>query len=184
MTTGDRELLIRALGTDEPPMRLDLDALEARGHARRRTRALTAVTAAVAGVAAVSGGVTVLGGHSAVDAAAPGSLLAPTNREIGYCYRSADITSSAPNQHVGIGIGGRNGPVDVTGDIMQICSDNWKSNRLDYQPRQPGVTDYPVPPLVACVLNAHAVTAAEGAVGVFPGDASTCAELGLPVAQL
>jgi hypothetical protein len=178
MTTDEKGLLVRALGADEPPLQLDLDALEARGHARRRTHALV-------GVAAVSGGVMLAaGGHSTVDTAAPGSPLAPTEREIGYCYRTADIGSDAPNQHIAIGVGGRDGRVDLTGDIMQICSDSWQSNVYDFQPRQPGAAYYRVPQLVACVLTSKATSATEGAVGVFPGNTSTCAELGLPVAQL
>jgi hypothetical protein len=185
MTTDDKDLLVRALGADEPPLQLDLDALEARGQARRRTRALVGVAAAVVGIAAISSGVMLTtGGHSTVDTAAPGSLLAPTEREIGYCYRTADIGSDAPNQHVAIGVGGRDGRVDLTGDIMQICGGSWQSNVYDFQPRQPGATLYRVPQLVACVLTSKATSVTEGAVGVFPGNNSTCAELGLPVAQL
>ena len=184
MTTDEKDLLVRALGADEPPLQLDLDALESRGQARRRHQALLGVAAAVVGVAGISAGVMLAaGGHSAVDTAAPGSPLAPTERQIGYCYRTADIGSTAPNQHIAIGVGGRDGRVDLTADIMQICSDSWQSNVYDFQPRQPGATAYRIPQLVACVLTSKAAGATEGAVGVFPGTANTCAELGLPVAQ-
>jgi hypothetical protein len=185
MTTDDKDLLIRALGADEPPLQLDLDAIEARGHARRRTRGLIAVTAAVLGVGAIAGGVVLgAGAPSALEAAAPGSLVLPTERDIAYCYQTADIGSTAPNQHVAIGVGGRDGRVDVTGQIMQICSGSWQSNVYDFQPRQAAGTSYRVPQLVACVLTGKATNATEGAVGVFPGDGSTCAALGLPTAQI
>ncbi|WIX93208.1 hypothetical protein [Amycolatopsis sp. DG1A-15b] len=185
MTTDDKDLLIRALGTDEPPLQLDLDAIEARGHARRRTRGLIAVTAAVLGVGAIAGGVVRgAGAPSALEAAAPGSLVPPTERDIAYCYQTADIGSAEPNQHVAIGVGGRDGRVDVTGQIMQICSGSWQSNVYDFQPRQAAGTSYRIPQLVACVLTGKATNATEGAVGVFPGNGSTCAALGLPTAQI
>ncbi|MFB9684523.1 hypothetical protein [Amycolatopsis plumensis] len=185
MTPTDKDLLLQALGTDEPPLHLDLDAIEARGQARRRTRGLIAVTTAVLGVGAITGGVVLgAGAPNAVESAAPGSPVAPTEREIAYCYQTADIGSTQPNQHVAIGVGGRDGRVDLTGQIMQICSDSWQSNVYDFQPRQAAGTTYRIPRLVACVLTGKAANATEGAVGVFPGNGNTCAALGLPVAQI
>ncbi|MGW4523912.1 hypothetical protein [Amycolatopsis sp. NPDC004378] len=174
MTTDEKDLLVRALGTDEPPLRLDLDALETRARTRVRTRALIGVVIAVATISAAA---LAVNGHEAVDSAGP------AERAVGYCYRTADIGSTAPNQHVMIGLGDRDGRVDVTGEIVRICGDSWQSNVYDFQPRRPGATSYPVPPLVACVLTAKAVDAGVGAVGVFPGTASTCAELGLQGAR-
>ncbi len=74
------------------------------------------------GVGAVADGA---GAPGVLAAAAPGSPVAPTEREIAYC-----------------------------------------SGRL-----------------VACVLTGEAANATEGAVGVFPGNGSTCAALGLPAAR-
>ncbi len=185
MTSEDKDLLVQALGTDEPPLHLDLDAIEARGRARRRRRGHIAIAATVLGVGAIAGGVALgVGAPSALQSAAPGSLVAPTEREIAYCYQSADIGSTAPNQHVAIGLGGRDGRVDLTAEIMQICSDSWRSNVYDFQPRQAAGATYRAPQLVACVLTGNAANATEGAIGVFPGNETTCASLGLPVAKL
>jgi hypothetical protein len=108
--------------------------------------------------------------------------VAPTEREVAYCYRTADIGSTEANQHVAIGVGGRDGRVDVTGQIMRICTDSWQSNVYDFQPRDGA--SYRVPQLVACVLTGKAAAATKGAVGVFPGDGGTCAALGLPAARI
>ena len=185
MTSDGKDILVRALGTDEPPLHLELEAIEARGHARRRTRSVIAVTAAVLGVGAIAGGVVLgAGAPSALEPAAPGSLVAPTERGIAYCYQTADIGSTLPNQHVAIGVGGRDGRVDVTGQIMEVCSDSWLSNVYDFQPRQAAGETYRIPQLVACVLTGKAANATAGAVGVFPGNDGTCAALGLPAARI
>lgn len=163
--TNEKDLLVQALGTDEPPLTLDFNAIEAKGRARRSAVATAAV---VSGVGVITGGV-VLGLGSA------GNPGVPTEREIAYCYRTADITSDSPNQHIPVGIGGLGGRGDVTADIMQICADSWRSNVYGFQPPE---ADH-IPPLVACVLTDDAVNATAGAIGVFPGDSGTCAALGL-----
>ena len=61
---------------------------------------------------------------------------------------------------------------------IELCGYGWADGSLPW-PETVGPTDnppggeHPVPPLQACVLP-------DGVVGVFPGDATTCAHLGLP----
>ncbi|MFI5611998.1 hypothetical protein [Amycolatopsis sp. NPDC051903] len=189
--TTERELLERALGSDQPPVSLDFEAIEAEGArvVRRRTRLALAGTAVA--VILVGLGATALltrGTPQVVTPTAPGQVttVAPFEREIAYCYRTADITSSEPNQHVAFGISGAGG--DGRGDAaaagVQICKTAWAEDY--YQWQQPGLPRV-VPPLVACVLTPAVVDidrAAVGAVGVFPGDGTTCAAMGLPVAKI
>ena len=123
-----------------------------------------------------------------VTPAAPGQVTtaAPREREIAYCYRTADITSTENNQHVAFGINGAgpNGRGDAAADSMSICATAWTDDYYEWQ--KPGLPRV-VPPLIACVLTSAAVDidpAAVGAVGVFPGNAQTCAAMGLPVAKI
>ncbi|QRP50249.1 hypothetical protein [Amycolatopsis sp. FDAARGOS 1241] len=189
--TMERELLERALGSDQPSLSLDFEAIEAQGAraVRRRTKlalAGTAVAVAFAGLGAVA--LLTRGTPQAVTPAAPGQVTTapPIEREIAYCYRMADITSSEPGQHVRFGISGNSpdGRGDAAAGSMRICATAWAEDY--YQWRQPGLPRV-VPPLVACVLTPAAVDidrAAVGAVGVFPGDRTTCAAMGLPVAKI
>lgn len=194
MTVG-RELFERALD-GEPPLGLDVAALE-RAEARRARRLRFAVPLAAASVAAVviGGGVALTGGFgtlgggpaSAGSQPVPGTAP-PGNPEAGYCYRTADIGSREVNQHLLFGIAGDgpDGRGDITGEIMSICADAWKNNHAGWNKASPTIegSAHPVPALVACVLDGRAVDAMEGAVAVFPGGPDTCAGLGLPVADL
>ncbi|MEU4667633.1 hypothetical protein AB0F91_06620 [Amycolatopsis sp. NPDC023774] len=176
-----RDLLDRALGSDEPPLRLDFEAIAAQGarSVRRRARLALAGSAAAVVVAAL-GAVAVLR-HEPVSPASSGQITyaKPNDREIAYCYHTADITSPAPNQHVPAGINGNspNGRGDIAAAIMDICVTAWRDDYYEWHSPT-------VPPLVACVLTSAAVGVEAGAVGVFPGDERTCAVMGLPVANL
>ncbi|MFF4597671.1 hypothetical protein [Amycolatopsis sp. NPDC001319] len=176
-----RDLLDRALGSDEPPLGLDFEAIEAQGarSVRRRVRLALAGTAAVV-IGAALGAVAVLQ-HPQASPASSGQITyaKPNDREIAYCYHTADITSDAPGQHVGAGINGNspNGRGDIAAVIMDICATAWRDDYYEWHSPT-------VPPLVACVLTSEAVEAQAGAVAVFPGDERTCAAMGLPVADL
>ncbi|WP_433271505.1 hypothetical protein ACQPZF_12570 [Actinosynnema sp. CS-041913] len=198
----DRELFERALG-DEPPLGLDVAAIErAEALRARRRRIGVPLAAATVAVVLIGGGAALTGGIGASSGgpgssgatAAPSAASKPTretavpgNREAGYCYRTADITSREVNQHLLFGIAGAgpDGRGDITAHIMSICDDAWRNNYSGWNgtPRTDG-TAHPVPELVACVLDDRAVDTVEGAIAVFPGTPDTCAGLGLPVADL
>jgi hypothetical protein len=189
--TTERELLTSAVGSDQPPVSLDFDAIEAQGERAVRRRTKLALAGAAAAVVLVGLGATALltrGGPQTVSPAAPGQVTtaAPTEREIAYCYETADITSSADGQHVAVGVSGSSadGRGDTAAHIMSYCATAWTEDY--YQWQKPGLPRV-VPPLVPCVLTSDAVNidrAAVGAVGVFPGDATTCAAMGLSVAKI
>ncbi|AHH99181.1 hypothetical protein GCM10010174_49420 [Kutzneria viridogrisea] len=199
---SEKSLLRQALGEDEPPMTVDLEAVEAQGRrALRRRRQIIPLATTMAAVALVAGGVVVVNGHDTspaqVTPASPGtsttvpkpviSTAAPSQKTMAYCYRTADITipTDATNQHVAVGINGHiDGRGEVTGHIMNICRQAWEKNYYDWFPASSGQQQRSAPALVACVLNSHAVDAEEGSVGVFPGDEQTCANLGMAVAKI
>ncbi|TVT54954.1 hypothetical protein FNH05_10115 [Amycolatopsis rhizosphaerae] len=197
---SEQELFTRALGTDEPPLRLDVDALADANLRRRRPHPALSLAGTAAAVAIVIGGTVLLTSHNATSpsrAGSPGAAVGtpeikvepPTRRDIAYCYRTADISSQEPNQHVPIGINGKgkDGRGDVAADAMQICSTAWQENYYNWQ-RRPAASQgqyrFAIPALVSCVLDPDAVGVESGAVGVFPGDTATCAGMGLSVAQL
>lgn len=202
----EKELFERAVGADEPPVRVDFDEIEHRGRrALRRRRAVVPGVAAAVTVVALSGGLFLATGSGEERsgqvpvAAGPTSgtagsgppratdlrSAAPDTRDAAYCYRTADIGSNEPDQHVLVGVSGddANGRGDVVSRIVDICRTAWKNNYYGWHPEGSGL-EFPVPQLVACVLGDAAVDAKDGAVAVFPGTPQTCAELGLPVAVL
>jgi hypothetical protein len=93
----------------------------------------------------------------------------PPDRSIAHCYTTADLHDShnhndftvatAPNEDVTIH--------SAANYAMQICREVWRQ----------GLLNNTAPRLIPCVLHS-------GQVGVFPGTNETCAELGLPVAEL
>ncbi|AHH98861.1 hypothetical protein GCM10010174_47370 [Kutzneria viridogrisea] len=193
----DKRVFDRALGGDEPPpMQLDFDRIEdaARRDTRRRVLPLVGAGAAVTVVLA---GAVFFSVHDsgpmevtpAVPVAGSGTTKAairtesPTIRDTAYCYKSASITSTETNQHVPAGLAAASGRGDAAGHILEMCGIGWKENAYAWQPLKPPGQVYDVPPLVACVLNSSAVQAQSGAVGVFPGNQQTCADMGLAVAQ-
>ncbi|MBP2340072.1 hypothetical protein JOF41_006250 [Saccharothrix coeruleofusca] len=204
---GPGEVFERALD-GEPPLRLDFEAIERAGaRSLRRRRAavptLTAVAAivVVGGVVALTGtgsggptrvagpGQSVPAGSPTRTAPAPISTAVPTTRTAGYCYRTADITTDEPDQHVMMGVAGDDpdGRGDVASRLLNICGMAWTENLYGWQgPVHEGGT-HTAPQLVACVLDATAAAATDvvaGAAAVFPGTEQTCADMGLPVAEL
>ncbi|GAA2986271.1 hypothetical protein [Actinokineospora diospyrosa] len=182
--TRERELLDRAVGV-QPPLTLDFDAIEAIGKRAVQRRSRLMATGAVVAISAIALGGAVLMTRPSVPEVTPGSApvtVEPTTREIAYCYRTADLTSTAPYHHIPVGVS--NG--DAAGAINEICAAIWTEDQYQWSSRGPGASP---PPLVSCVLTTTAVepqagAVESGAVAVFPGDIHTCSSLGLPVAKL
>lgn len=119
-------------------------------------------------------------------AAAFGAFSPPTDRRIAYCFTTADLHDPANREDfsVATGPGDANPSLhDAAASALDICAGGWQQGRfsatspkISLNPK-PAPWNYTVPPLIACVLP-------DGSVGVFPGDATTCASLGLPTAKL
>lgn len=136
---------------------------------RRRRVLVVGASAAVA-----------LGGASA---AAAYTVLAPeraTERDSARCYTqvSSDTGDGFPGTTIAIAQSVEAPEQDVPPKAVQVCADLWRQGFLtEAGPTAPPdggpPSDRPVPQLVACVLPS-------GQTAVFPGDAQTCSELGLP----
>lgn len=173
------ELFEQALGGDEPPVAIDFEAIEASGARALRRRSVLRLSGVVAAVVLAIGGAALVTQQSEPRMTAAHGIryAAPTDRTGAYCYRTADITSDATDQHVLFGV---SGPADTASDAMGVCANAWKTNLYGWSPAgQPRVA----PPLIGCVLGSDAVDATSGMVGIFPGTAQTCADLGLAVAK-
>jgi len=148
----------------------ELTASTASPSVRRRRVLVVGAFAAVA-----------LGGASA---AAAYTVLAPeraTQRDSARCYTqvSSDTGDGFPGTTIAIAqeVGGPP-KQDVPPEAVQVCAVLWRQGFLtEAGPTAPPdggpPSDHPVPELVACVLPS-------GEAAVFPGDAQTCSELGLP----
>lgn len=142
----------------------------------RRSRRVLALTA---------GAVIAAGGIGVGTAAALGVFSAPpTDRSMVHCFATADLHD--PGNHTDEVIAlppGADQPLgDIASQALEICASDWQQGRFSttdpkVRPPQPQVSNGPVPPLIACVLD-------NGQVGVFPGQEGTCASLGLPLAIL
>lgn len=131
---------------------------------------------------AIGAAVLVLGGAGIGTAAALGAFSSePTDRGVAYCYAQAAVDGPRVTFSVA-------GAPDQTGDsaasALSICRKQWGTGAVrgsepylvrDVDVNQP--PSFPVPDLAVCVLD-------EGAVAVFPGRDSVCAQLGLANATL
>lgn len=127
-----------------------------------------------------------LGAAGLGTAAAFGAFSAPTDRRIAYCFTTADLNDPANREEFTVATAPNDtNPSlrDAAASALDICAGGWQQGRfsatnpkISLDPK-PAPWNYPVPPLVACVLP-------NGSVGVFPGDTTTCASLGLPTAML
>lgn len=230
MNTPEKDLLLRALGNDEPPaLPLDLQAIAAVGARRYRRRRHLAAVAAVCSVLVIAGMVTasirffsppaetaVAGQDSTAssplttaisetsDAAvtvpdatetvpdaiaaetaqtAQSSIVteAPTNPDLAYCYRTADLASPDPTQNVGMVLDRGN----VAAYSIEFCQEAWEQDRHGWRAAQREVdgTDPMPASLIACTIPAPGGEAGT-VVAVFPGTEQTCASMGVPVAPL
>lgn len=138
-------------------------------------------------VALIAVGVLVVGGAGVGTAAAFGVFSqAPADRSIAHCYATADLDDPTNHTDFMVAVTPQENDADGVGDAaaaaLEVCTGGWAQGRFSAtDPKvsdpHPSRTDYPVPPLVACVLP-------DGSVGVLPGDPRTCAALGLPTALL
>jgi len=127
--------------------------------------------------------ITVLAGAGAGTAAALGLFAAPpTDRGIAHCYTTADLND--PNNHTDFAVMQTPSDTapslhDAAASALDICRGGWLQGRFSatdpkiVRTPQAPPWNYPVPPLVACVLPS-------GQVGVFPGPSETCGNLSLP----
>lgn len=138
---------------------------------RRRLRMISTITAGVITTAAIGVGT----------AAAFGVFSTPpTLRDIAHCYTTVDLDD--PDNHndfaVALDFDHPNPTADAAALALEICTGGWAQGRFsDTDPKiidpQSTRTDYPVPPLTACVLD-------DGSVAVFPGGEQVCTDLGIP----
>lgn len=116
--------------------------------------------------------------------AAAAVLLQPdavTNRSIARCYSVASLSGGRNFRGSDVASIGPSGSSSARQSALEACSLLWENGFLvagaPHALHLPGgvLTQHPVPPLVVCTLPG-------GIAGVFPGDSSTCQELGLPLA--
>ena len=102
-----------------------------------------------------------------------------TDRTTARCYTTAAVGSGETFSGTTIGVLGAPGSTGQVDNAIANCSDLWRQGFLlqgkSGMQRPSPNTSNPVPPLVACTLPS-------GIAGVFPGDQSTCTQLGLPLA--
>lgn len=143
---------------------------------RWRWKRWTIVLAAVVGVSGAGFGT----------AAALGAFTPPTDRRTATCFTTMDLHDPTNREDFAVATSPDDANPslrDAAASALNICAGGWKQGR--FSTSDPKISldpksapwNYPVPPLVACVLP-------NGEVGVFPGDAPTCASLRLPNAQL
>jgi hypothetical protein len=136
----------------------------------------------------VAAAVTLSGGIGVGTAAALGAFSSepPTDRRVAYCYVTDALSGHGNREDIGVATstGGRNPSLrDAATSALDICRGGWQQGRysstdgtISLNPKPPP-WNYPVPPLVPCVLPS-------GEVGVFPGTDVVCQQLGLPVAEI
>ena len=120
-------------------------------------------------------GVTVLAG-------AAQQIVAPTRTLSAYCFTkvTTDTTYAADVSYAGDIIGPNLLRASKIDDPVKVCGDIWEQGVLSPDRKMVGPAARPahghaVPKLVACTLA--------GQAAVYPGDATTCARLGLPQAR-
>lgn len=119
-------------------------------------------------------------------AAALGAFTPPTDRRVASCFTTVDLHDPANREDFAVATSPDDSNPslhDAAASALDICAGGWQQGRfsatdpkISLDPK-PAPWDYRVPSLVACVLP-------DGTVGVFPGDATTCASLDLPTAEL
>jgi hypothetical protein len=117
-----------------------------------------------------------------VAAGAAQQIVAPTKTLAAHCFSkvTTDTAYAADVSYAGDIIGPNLLRQTRIGDPVQVCSDIWEQGVLTPGRRMQGPSLHPahghaVPQLVACTLGREAA--------VYPGDATTCARLGLPKAN-
>ena len=142
---------------------------EAAPAARRSTRRVAVLSVGTFAVLAVGG------------AAAARTLLPPRTAQLqdqGRCYSaiSSNFGDDFPGTTISNAATQAQAAPAVPPTIIDDCAAAWRIGVLKLDDPHVGAQpsgDYPVPPLVACVLPS-------GEAAVFPGPPTTCGDLGLP----
>jgi hypothetical protein len=148
--------------------RRQLELLVARSARRRRWRR--------PGFIAVTSGVIVLGSTAAVTFARDQAVTDETQAR---CYT---VASTAGNDHfTTIAAAGQPGSKARVDHAVSVCSALWQQGFLStgasgIDPSPDSSITHPVPPLVVCTMP-------DGTAAVIPGNALTCAKLGLATAS-
>ena len=103
-----------------------------------------------------------------------------TDKSTARCYTVASLGGGDRFSGTTISPAGTPGSAAQVDNALGVCADLWRQGFLrlgttSIQRPAPNTTNE-VPSLVACTLS-------NGTAGVFPGDAGTCAKLGLPLAS-
>jgi len=127
-------------------------------------------------LAAMTGGVVLLGTSAAVTYA---HFQAVTNKTDARCYTVA--STSGPDHYTTIAAPGVPGSPGRVEHARSVCADLWRQGFLSAgapgiaRPRHSSVS-HRVPALVVCTMS-------NGTAAVFPGQAGTCAKLGMATAS-
>jgi hypothetical protein len=113
-------------------------------------------------------------------------LHQPTQRRSVRCFSTTSLDSGLPASYAALAqpAGSTQQRAPTINDPIGLCATSWQDGllprRQDAQPPT-RLSRHPlaVPPLVACILQNGDD---RGTIGVFPGKAGTCRELGLPPA--
>lgn len=113
--------------------------------------------------------------------AAAVTLLSPQNptvRASGRCYArvSSNFARTFPGGSVSVLEPNRSDTADVPSQIISACAALWRQGAIGQPSQGPDSSrssqEFPVPPLVACVLP-------NGEAAVFPGSENICIRLGI-----
>jgi hypothetical protein len=126
--------------------------------------------------AAMTGGAVLLGTGAAMTYV---HLQAVTNKTDARCYTAA--STAGPDQYTTIAAPGEPGSPGRVEHARSVCADLWRQGFLSAgasgisRPRNSSVS-HRVPALVVCTMS-------NGTAAVFPGQAGTCARLGMATAS-
>lgn len=122
-------------------------------------------------------GVMALGTLATTGAAAAYVATRPASvHDQARCYATASLAGGEDFKGTTVGLAQSADGKTGSASAVELCATVWRAGvvRSDGGPVPDKLaTDLPVPPLVACTLN-------NGVAAVFPGDARTCEQLGLP----
>jgi hypothetical protein len=103
-----------------------------------------------------------------------------TNRQSARCYVVPELGQGESFNGTTVGAPGRPGSKVQADHAIEACQALWRGGFFVpgkygiQRPDKTKVTVRPVPPLIACILP-------DGRAAIFPGDATTCGKLGLPL---
>lgn len=181
-----------ALGHDSPDPAEVASTVRARladRNRRRRQLSIVGTIAAVIAVAATAVSIGVLSPSGSVPPAGEGQYRPEVNSSGARCYFSADLSiDEEPLNWVSMSIGSKNENeiVPAAPHALSWCKESWEqtdfgTERSGFLEQQglPSAAPRTAPDLVACILPPAISDDGLLEMAVFPGDGSTCSELGL-----